>query len=70
MESRKEVTIFSTFYKGQEEVNVLRTEELNRPKSVNDDKKKRWEQTNVTMALTAQPTNIEHTFAEKHLDIL
>jgi len=53
MESRKEVTIFSTFYKGQEEVNVLRTEELNRPKSVNDDKKKRWEQTNVTMALTA-----------------
>jgi hypothetical protein len=39
MEIRREVTIFSTFYKGQEEVNVLRTEELNRPESVNDDNK-------------------------------
>jgi hypothetical protein len=43
MESRREITTFSTFYKGQEDVKVLRTDELNRPKSVNDgNKKKRW----------------------------
>jgi hypothetical protein len=32
--------IFSTFHKGQEEVEVLRTDELNRPKPADDGNKK------------------------------
>jgi hypothetical protein len=40
MESRRAVKIFSTFYKRQGEVTVLRTDELNRPKSVDDSNKK------------------------------